>query len=417
MPVGASLVRISTRIMDRIIRVALLSTLLGVAFGYSAQGQVLRTESDIVDAIRSHDLLVSASRAQAAADAERPGQIRRPWPMAEVMFMPSMIAEGSAGVGVMISQAIPLSGGLRAERAVRTAAAAASEYESVVVTRDRVRQGREAFAELWGINERRARIDSFLTSLEIYRESALTQIQTGRGSQQSVLMLHVEAERLEQQLAAIDEEVSELRATVAVLTGGTIRINPGDQFAEPSWSIDPVLQTDNHPAILATDAMREAADAEGRANRIRLRPEFSVGAAIYPAGAGPDMTEYVVPSIGFSLPLWTGGVRAQIREAELREQQLRLEAEHVQLSLSTELADLLIQLDRVQERIDRYTTHLLPLANQSLENALLGYRTGSLMLLELLDAQRMALDLEQDLINAQVRAAVLVARIDYLTAH
>src|SRR5690625_2973762 len=105
--------------MDRIIRVALLSTLLGVAFGYSAQGQVLRTESDIVDAIRSHDLLVSASRAQAAADAERPGQIRRPWPMAEVMFMPSMIAEGSAGVGVMISQAIPLSGGLRAERADR----------------------------------------------------------------------------------------------------------------------------------------------------------------------------------------------------------------------------------------------------------------------------------------------------------
>ena len=133
--------------MDRIIRVALLSTLLGVAFGYSAQGQVLRTESDIVDAIRSHDLLVSASRAQAAADAERPGQIRRPWPMAEVMFMPSMIAEGSAGVGVMISQAIPWSGGLRAERAVCTATAAASEYESVVVTRDRVRQGREAFAD------------------------------------------------------------------------------------------------------------------------------------------------------------------------------------------------------------------------------------------------------------------------------
>jgi len=401
--------------MDRIIRVALLSTLLGVAFGYSAQGQVLRTESDIVDAIRSHDLLVSASRAQAAADAERPGQIRRPWPMAEVMFMPSMIAEGSAGVGVMISQAIPLSGGLRAERAVRTAAAAASEYESVVVTRDRVRQGREAFAELWGINERRARIDSFLTSLEIYRESALTQIQTGRGSQQSVLMLHVEAERLEQQLAAIDEEVSELQAIIAVLTGGTIRISPGDRLAEPSLAVTPAPQgTADHPAFLAADAMREAADAEIRLNRTRLRPELSVGAAIYPAGAGPDMTEYVVPSIGISLPLWTGGVRAQIQEAELRERQRRLEAEHVQLSLSTELADLLIQIERVQERTDRYESHLLPLAHQSLENALLGYRTGSRMLIELLDAQRMALDLEQDLIDARVRAAVLVARIDYL---
>ena len=385
--------------------------------GTTVHAQPLLTEEDVAAAVRTANLEIRAAETAARAMAERPSQVSWRFPMAEVMFMPSMIADGTAGVGLMVSQAIPWSSRLRAERAARTAVAAASDHESEVITRDRIRQGREAYAELWGISARRARIDSFLTSLDVYRESALTQIQTGRGSQQSVLMLHVEAERLEQQLAAIDEEVSELRATVAVLTGGTIRINPGDQFAEPSWSIDPVLQTDNHPAILATDAMREAADAEGRANRIRLRPEFSVGAAIYPAGAGPDMTEYVVPSIGFSLPLWTGGVRAQIREAELREQQLRLEAEHVQLSLSTELADLLIQLDRVQERIDRYSTHLLPLANQSLENALLGYRTGSLMLLELLDAQRMALDLEQDLINAQVRAAVLVARIDYLTAH
>lgn len=400
--------------MDTLIRAALLSALLCVAFGSAAQGQVLRTESEVVDAIQSNNFLIAASRTQAASDAERPRQIRRPFPMAEVMFMPSMIADGSVGVGVMISQAIPWSGQLNAERDAHTAMATASGYESEVVLRDQIRQGREAYAELWGISARRAQIDSFLTSLDVYRESALAQIQTGRGSQQSVLMLQVEAERLEQQLAAIDEEVSELRATVVVLTGGTIRINPGDQFAEPSWSIDPLLKTDDHPAILATDAMREAAKAEVRANRIRLRPEFSVGATIYPAGTGPEMSEYVVPSIGFSLPLWAGGVRAQIREAELREQQLRLEAEHVRLSLSTELADLLIQLERVQDRIDRYTTHLLPLAHQSLENALLGYSTGSLMLLELLDAQRLALDLELDLIEARVRAAALIARIDFL---
>lgn len=402
--------------MDMLIRAALLSALLCVAFGSPAQGQVLRTESEVVDAIQSNNLLIAASRTQAAADAERPRQIRRPFPMAEVMFMPSMIADGSVGVGVMVSQAIPWSGQLNAERDARTAMATASGYESEALLRDQIRQGREAYAELWGISARRARIDSFLTSLDIYRESALIQIQAGRGSQQSVLMLHVEAERLEQQLAAIDEEISELRATVAVLTGGSIRINPGDQFAEPLWGIDPVLQTDNHPMLLAAEAMREAADSEIRMSRSMLRPELSVGATVYPAGMGPEMSEYVVPSIGFSMPLWTGGVRAQIREAELREQQLRLEAEHTRLMLSTELTDLLIQLERVQERIDRYTTHLIPLAHQSLENALLGYRTGSLMLLELLDAQRMALDLELDLIDARVRASVLIARIDYLTS-
>src|SRR5690625_2388086 len=383
--------------------------------GTTVHAQPLLTEEDVAAAVRTANLEIRAAETAARAMAERPSQVSWRFPMAEVMFMPSMIADGTAGVGLMVSQAIPWSSRLRAERAARTAVAAASDHESEVITRDRIRQGREAYAELWGISARRARIDSFLTSLDVYRESALTQIQTGRGSQQSVLMLHVEAERLEQQLAAIDEEVSELQAIIAVLTGGTIRISPGDRLAEPSLAVTPAPQgTADHPAFLAADAMREAADAEIRLNRTRLRPELSVGAAIYPAGAGPDMTEYVVPSIGISLPLWTGGVRAQIQEAELRERQRRLEAEHVQLSLSTELADLLIQIERVQERTDRYESHLLPLAHQSLENALLGYRTGSRMLIELLDAQRMALDLEQDLIDARVRAAVLVARIDYL---
>ena len=404
--------------MNRSIRVALWSALLCVACSYSAQGQVLHTESQVVEAIRSNNLLVEASRTGAAAEAERPGQVRRPFPMAEVMFMPSMIADGSAGVGVMFSQALPWSSGLKAERAARTAMAAAANYESQVIEQDLIRQGRESYAELWGIYERRARIDSFLTSLEIYQESALAQIQTGRGAQQSVLMLRVEAERLEQQLAAIDEEVSELQALIAVLTGGTIRIGPGDRLAEPTSILTRESRgTDEHPALLAADAMREAAREEIRSNRTRLRPKLSLGAAVYPAGSGPDMTEYVVPSVGVSLPLWTGGIRAQIREAELREQQRAIEAEHLQLSLSAEWTDLLSQLERVQQRIDRFESHLLPLAYQSLENALLGYRTGSRMLIELLDAQRMALDLEQDLIDAQVRATVLVARIDYLTSH
>lgn len=122
-----------------------------------------------------------------------------------------------------------------------------------------------------------------------------------------------------------------------------------------------------------------------------------------------------MPALGVMLPLWRGGVRAQVREAELRAGQRELETADARVSLEAELDDVLAQAARVRDRIARYEDRLRPQVRQMLDATLAGYQAGTTRFLELLDAQRMALDVEMDLIMARVREAQLAARLDSVT--
>jgi len=397
-----------------------LPVLLLVGIAGPVQAQELRTEAEVVQAVRQHNLAIDAATARAGAEAERPAQVRWPFPMAEAMAMPQMLAEGEMGVGVMARQQIPWADRLRADREARQAMADAAAYEVGALERDQVLSAREAYAELWGLQEHADRIETFRNRLTLYRESALAQYRVGRGPQQAVLNLQVEADMLEQRTDALGERGSALRARLAVLSGGALRIRPADRLVAPRAPehVDAetsALWVDGHPMVAASRAMREAEEAEARRRRTMLRPEFTVGATVNlspMARAGMYGQEVVTPTVGVMVPLWRGGVRAEIREAEERARQRALEVEHARIVLVSELDDALAQLVRIRSRIARYENDLLPTAQQALEASLVGYQTGAVRFLELLDTQRMTFNIEVDLIEARVQEAILTARLE-----
>jgi outer membrane protein, heavy metal efflux system len=162
-------------------------------------------------------------------------------------------------------------------------------------------------------------------------------------------------------------------------------------------------------------AMEAAERAMADMNRTMLRPDITVGVNLNLSRMAFDRMyglEPVMPAVGLMLPLWRGGVRARIAEAELRATQRELETADARLRLEAELADVVAQLERVRGRIAVYETTLRPQVQQTLDASLTGYQAGTTRFLELLDAQRMALDVELDLIMARVRAAELSARLD-----
>lgn len=400
---------------------ALLAALLAASvLPAGAQGVI--TEEAVVEAVRSSNLSLEAMRAGAAAEALRPEQVRWPFPMAEVMVMPQMIAGGELGIGLAARQTIPQTGRLAADRDARAAMAEAALYESSAFERDQVLAARTAFAELWGLQEQRALVDTFRTRLALYRESALAQVRTGRGPQQAVLNIQVEADMLAQRLDTIEESGAALRARLSALTGGTLHLRLADRLAAPDGARrqgdDFVEAVGAHPAVAAGEAMRTSEEAVARMRAAMLRPEFTVGATVNlspMARAGRYGQEIVTPMIGVMLPLWRSGVRAEVRESEERARQRGLETEHVRVVLVAEAEDAFARLDRVRQRIIRYEQVLLPTVQQALESTLSGYRTGAIRFLELLDAQRMAFTIESDLIEARVLEAALVARLDAIT--
>lgn len=398
------------------IRALLPLFLLVCLLAPAAAAQATLTEDDVVAAVREHNATVQAARAGALADAERPDQVRPMFPMAELMLMPQMIAEGQAGVAVGARQTIAWRDRLRAQRAGYEFSALASQLSADALERQVVLFARAAYAELWGVQERRARIDTYVDELELYVESALTNFRTGRGPQQAVLNLELEGEVLQQRLAALSEQEAALSAQLAGLTGGQLRLAPGVRLAPPTSAAPDLDETAlaDHPAVEAGQAMEEAAAADIRLRQTLLRPDLTVGAAINlspMAREGRYGQELVTPTIGMTLPLWRGGVRAEIREAEQRRVQRELETRDVRVELAAEAEEVVRRLAEVRARIERYETRLQPRAEQTLEATLIGYQTGLVRFLELLDAQRTALDIDIDLVQARVDEAVLVARL------
>jgi outer membrane protein, heavy metal efflux system len=392
--------------------------------GLVAQGERW-TEGAVVAAVRDANLALRAARIGAAADAERPAQVRWPSPMVEVMPMPGMLLDGDLGAQLMARQPLPWPGRLAADRTARTRLAEAGALEADALALDLIMAARMGYAELWGLQETAGRIREYIAQLELYRDAALSQYAAGRGPQQAVLGIQVESEILAQRLEALQEDRAGVVARIAALTGGAVRIAADDLVSAPAGRGGPDTggaayrgRVADHPMVVAGLAMAEAEEAMVAMTRTMLRPELTVGVNLNLSRMAFDRMygqEPVMPALGVMLPLGRGGVRAQIREAELRVRQRELETADARVRLEAELDDVLGQLANVRARIARYEDRLRPQVRQTLDASLAGYQAGTMRFLELLDAQRMALDVEVDLIMARVREAALVARLDAVT--
>jgi outer membrane protein, heavy metal efflux system len=394
---------------------------LGLSGFARAQVPVL-TEAEVVAAVRAQNPGLQAAGAGAAADALRPAQVRWPFPMVELMPMPGMILDGELGAQVMARQAVPWPARLAAERTAGARLADASAYGVEALDLELVALARSTYAALWGLQEQMARIEAYRADLELYREAALAQYRAGRGPQQAVLGIQVEGEVLAQRLDGLAEDRAAVAARLDALTGAGLRVDPGTLVSPPVRAAAPAAPVarealDAHPALEAGRAMQAAEEAMVAAARTRLRPELTLGLNLNLSRMAFDREfglEPVMPAVGLMLPLWRGGVRAGIEEAGLRARQRELETEETRLALEAELTAALEGLDRVRARIARYEDRLRPQVQQTIDAYLAGYRAGTVRFLELLDARRMALDVDVDLIMARVSEAGLAARLDAL---
>jgi len=376
------------------------------------------SEAEVIAAARAGSIALRAAQAGAAASALGPAQVTRPNPMVEFMPMIGAIRDGEPGVQLMARQALPWPARLSAERAARGHMAAAESFEAGALELEVVAMARMAYAELWGIQEQADRIRVFSRQLELYRDAALAQYAAGRGPQQAVLGIQVEAGMLAQRLEGLAEDRAAAVAQLVTLTGGRVTVDAADRFATPASAREAVLpqaDAEVHPMVAAGRAMQAAELSMAAMNRTMLRPEFTLGVNLNLSRMAFDRmygAEPVMPAIGVMLPLQRSGVRARVQEAELRASQRELESTDTRLRLEAEMSALEDQITRVRGRIATYEGTLRPLVAQTQEASLAGYQAGTTRFLELLDAQRMALDVELDLVMARMREAELVARLD-----
>ena len=116
-----------------------------------------------------------------------------------------------------------------------------------------------------------------------------------------------------------------------------------------------------------------------------------------------------------TIPLWTWGAnRSRIRQAELRQQQARVDLQFTQRELLSSLNSFYLEANMAQTQIATLRQSV-QLASDSLKLTLLRYQAGEVSVLEVVDAQTTLVQARNALGDGLVRYRVALANLQTLT--
>jgi cobalt-zinc-cadmium efflux system outer membrane protein len=259
-----------------------------------------------------------------------------------------------------------------------------------------------------GVNRRTLAVLADLEKL------ARTQNEVGKATLQDVLRAQIEQERLNTEIANLEDSRRPLGAQFKAALGLTdtqadppvparFETTPLDMTSERLFA-DALL---HNPRLKGMEAdVRRAEASLAVAYKARV-PDFSLGLEADALAAPTVFT----PQAAMTLPIWRDKISAQIATAHAgtRSAEARLSAE--QIALAVEFAEKSFMFRESSRNLTLLRERLLPRARQSLEVGRGAYLSGQLDFLNLMDAQRTLLEFEISEVEARTQRELVLAEL------
>lgn len=379
---------------------------------------------------------VASARAASAASAARVAQAGAwPDPMAGVTgyLLTPETRVGPQRLMAMLSQKFPWFGKLALREKAATLAAAAAEANVEAVRLDVVTEGRRLYYEI-GFLDSLARVTrADLETIRHYEELARARYEAGVGLQQGVIKLQAEITRDETKLLKIAADRAGRAAAL-----NTLRDAPaGTGIAEVSAHRQPEVTLEgedlsrrlreDHPTLVAADAQVARAATGIDLARKDYKPDFTValnygrvGRRDDPAGIAnppPDNGQDVLGlQATVNIPLWRGKLEAGVVEAS-EEQRRQEELRRVALTrLEHSLDELSSRIPLLWSQLRLFEDVLTIQAEESLSSAEAAYSAGSMNALDLLDAERVLLEVRVSTERTRADYAIRLAELEATVA-
>lgn len=377
---------------------------------------------------RNPRLAAARARARAAAQkAPQAGTLPDPRFGVGLFLLPPETRTGPQRASASLSQHFPWFGKLtlRERAALEGASAVAQRAEAVAL--DVVSEARRLAIRLAFLVEEQRIVEEDLATLSEFERLARAHYETGAGLAQAVVKLQAEITRDRTRLLDID--AARVRVAAAL---NELRDRPaGAALPKVSLPELPELPPDlaelrrwaehRRPEVLAALAEIERSRTMVELAHKDYRPDFTVGLTYTAVGgrsdpAGklsppPDNGEDIVGlAASINLPIRKRRLTAQVREAI--ESRGAAEAIHrTALSeISGALEDLGARIPILRDQYDLFHAVLGPQAEESLNSARYAYETGRADVLDLLDAERVLLEVRLGELRA--RTELHLAYID-----
>lgn len=169
-----------------------------------------------------------------------------------------------------------------------------------------------------------------------------------------------------------------------------------------------------HPQLGSLAAGVSAARTGAELAQTRYRPDWRAELGYANRRAFSDL---VTLQVGIDLPVFTRNRQDRDLAAALAQQQAaEFSVEDALRQLQAEARLNHHDWVRLSARLQDYDAKLLPQSQSRIEAALAGWRSGRAMLREVLEARRMALDVQMSRLDLQYDAARHLVQLNYLGA-
>jgi len=300
----------------------------------------------------------------------------------------------------------------------------ASAMDATALDRERIvrREVRKLWTQLAYIGSARSLLDEQTSWVEQMRQSARARYASGEGRQLDVLQAGLDAAMLREQQLDLDRDDAMYRSQLSFWLGAeeAARVQPAG--LSPRAELEPLAALEarvmEHPAQLdyehRIDAARTAEDVARELRKPAWMLDVSYGfRQNAPDGMSrPDMLSAMV-TVG--LPLFRGDRQDRaVSAAHLEAQGLHERHADHQREMQAMLTEAWNAAQRTAELERFYETDLLPLADQSVTAALLGWRSNRTMFDEVVMARRLALETKLKHLRLAADRALAQHEIDYL---
>ena len=252
---------------------------------------------------------------------------------------------------------------------------------------------------------------------ELQVQAAQALVGSGKASQADVFAARNQVEQVRDSVAQADRSIAVASTRLARWIGEAAQRDSGPRpvLAVPSWAASPDLAPHlaQHAQIAVAAQQTAIARADVEVAEAERRPDWSVELMF--SQRGPGYSNMV--SVNVSLPLQWNQAQRQGRDVAARHAlaaRSAAELEDLQRAHEAEVRAMLQEWHSHEQRLQRYGSVLLPLAQQRSHAALTAYRAGSGALSAVLEARRAEIDVQIERLRIEMELARLWAQFAYL---
>ncbi len=314
---------------------------------------------------------------------------------------------GEKQASVMASQKIPFFGKLRLKGEV--AAKKAKVFEETFRTQEReiIAKAKSAFYDLYWVHKSMGLEEENKELLRRFVKIAEIKYATGKATQQDVLKAQVELSKIVNELITLEQLKETAKARINVLLNRrpeTLLGNPEEiNITELTVSLEDLYQRAKEisPELGMQKHKIERDKAAYALAKKQYFPDFTFGlnytfindmpSSVMSSPVGESRDSYT-GTLSINIPIFQKRkYDAGVREANARLKSSEKTYENMENMTLFNVKDLHFKVQTAERLVKLYKDSIIPQAKQSLKAAEIGYQTGQVDFLNLIDSQRVLL--------------------------